>query len=148
MVAHVLVPTDGSDIAGKAVAQAVAIAKALKAKVTAFHAYPEYRAVSLYEYMGPIGEISRREYLAAAKATASGYVESVTKAARAAGLEADSVAVASDHPHEAIIRAAKRRKCDLIIMASHGRRGISGLLLGSVTQKVLLHSRIPVLVVR
>ncbi|MFO1205075.1 MAG: universal stress protein [Burkholderiales bacterium] len=148
MVQHVLVPTDGSDLADKAVSQAVAIAKALKAKVTAFHAYPEYRAVALYEYMGPIGEITRKDYLAAAKSTAESYLSRVTKAARAAGLEADGVAVASDYPHEAIIRAAKRRKCDLIIMASHGRRGVSGLLLGSVTQKVLTHSKIPVLVVR
>jgi nucleotide-binding universal stress UspA family protein len=60
----------------------------------------------------------------------------------------DSIAVGSDYPHEAIIRAAKRQKCDLIVMASHGRRGVSGLLLGSVTQKVLTHSKIPVLVVR
>jgi nucleotide-binding universal stress UspA family protein len=72
----------------------------------------------------------------------------VTKAATAAGLEVDSVVVASDYPHEAIIQTAKKKKCDLIIMASHGRSGVSGLLLGSVTHKVLTHSKIPVLVVR
>jgi nucleotide-binding universal stress UspA family protein len=148
MIKHVLVPTDGSELGGKAASQAVDIAKALKAKLTAFHAYPEYRAVLLYEYVGPISAMSRREYVAAAKATAEGYLSKVIDAARAAGLEADGVAVASDYPHEAIIRAAKKNKCDLIIMASHGRRGVSGLLLGSVTQKVLTHSKVPVLVVR
>lgn len=148
MIKHVLVPIDGSELAGKSAAHAVALAKALKAKVTAFHAYPEYRAVLLYEYVGPVNAMSRRDYVAAAKETAEGYLAKVTKAARAAGRETDSVTVASDYPHEAIIRAAKRKGCDLIIMASHGRRGVSGLLLGSVTQKVLTHSKIPVLVVR
>jgi nucleotide-binding universal stress UspA family protein len=148
MFKHLLVPTDGSDLAAKAAAQAVAIAKALKAKVTAFHAYPEYRAIVLYEYVGPIEGMSRKEYLAAAKATAENYLAQVTKPARAAGLEVDGIAVGSDYPHEAIIRTARRQKCDLIVMASHGRRGVPGLLLGSVTQKVLTHSKIPVLVVR
>ena len=148
MIKHVLVPTDGSELAAKAATQAIEIARALKAAVTAFHAYPEYHAVVLYEYVGPIEAINRKDYLAAAKSTAEGYVAAVTNAARAAGLEAQSVVAASDYPHEAIIRTARKRKCDLIIMASHGRRGVSGLLLGSVTQKVLTHSRIPVLVVR
>lgn len=148
MIKHVLVPTDGSELAGKSVAQAIELAKALKAKVTAFHAYPEYRAVLLYEYVGPVNAMSRRDYLAAAKSTAEGYLARVLKAARDAGLEAEGVTVASDYPHEAIIRTAKKKKCDLIVMASHGRRGVSGLLLGSVTQKVLTHSKIPVLVVR
>ncbi len=148
MIKHVLVPVDGSELSGKAAAQAVELAQALKAKLTTLHAYPEYRAVLLYEYVGPIDAISRKDYVAAAKATAEGYLAPVTKAASAAGLEADSVVVASDYPHEAIIRTAKKKKCDLIIMASHGRRGVSGLLLGSVAQKVLTHSKIPVLVVR
>jgi nucleotide-binding universal stress UspA family protein len=148
MIKQVLVPTDGSDLADKAAAQAVEIARALKARLTAFHAYPEYHAVLLYEYVGPLNALSRKDYVAAAKATAEGYLAKVVRAARAAGVEADSEAVASDYPHEAIIRAAKKKKCDLIIMASHGRSGVAGLLLGSVTQKVLTHSKLPVLVVR
>jgi nucleotide-binding universal stress UspA family protein len=148
MIKHVLVPVDGSELSGKAVAQAVELARALKAKVTAFHAYPEYHAVLLYEYVAPIDAISRKDYIASAKATADTYLATVTKAATAAGLEVDSVVVASDYPHEAIIQTAKKKKCDLIIMASHGRSGVSSLLLGSVTQKVLTHSKIPVLVVR
>lgn len=148
MIKHVLVPVDGSELSGKAVAQAVELARALKAKVTGFHAYPEYHAVLLYEYVGPIDAISRKDYIASAKATAENYLATVTKAATAAGLEVDSVVVASDYPHEAIIQTAKKKKCDLIIMASHGRSGVSGLLLGSVTHKVLTHSKIPVLVVR
>jgi nucleotide-binding universal stress UspA family protein len=148
MIRQVLVPIDGSELSRKAATQAVEIARALKAHVTAFHAYPEYHAVVLYEYVGPIEALNRKDYVAAAKSTAEGYLAEVTNAARAAGLEADGVAVASDYPHEAIIRTAKKKKCDLIIMASHGRKGVSGLLLGSVTQKVLTHSKIPVLVVR
>jgi nucleotide-binding universal stress UspA family protein len=148
MFSHVLVPTDGSDLSAKAITHAVELAASLKARLTAFHAYPEYHPVVLYEYVGPIDAMSRRDYLLAAKGTADRYLASVMDAARAAGLDPDSVSVASDHPHEAIIKTAKKKKCDLIVMASHGRRGVSGLLLGSVTQKVLTHSSIPVLVVR
>jgi nucleotide-binding universal stress UspA family protein len=72
----------------------------------------------------------------------------VTKAAKAAGIKAEVVAIAGDRPHEAIIKIAKRKKCDLIIMGSHGRSGVTGILLGSVTQKVLSHSTLPVLVLR
>jgi nucleotide-binding universal stress UspA family protein len=148
MFKHVLVPTDGSDISAKAVAQAIEIAKSMRARVTAFHAYPEYHAVVLFEYVGPIDVMSRRDYLAAAKSTADRYLAKVINAAIAAGLEADGVATASDYPHEAIIKTARKKKCDLIVMASHGRKGVSGMLLGSVTHKVLTHSAIPVLVVR
>jgi len=148
MFRHVLVPTDGSDLSAKAVAQAIELAKSVNASVTALHAYPEYHPMILYEYVGPIDAMNRQDYLRAAKSTAERYLADVTKAAEAVGVQANGVALVSDQPHEAIIKAAKKGKCDLIVMASHGRRGVAGLLLGSVTQKVLTHSTIPVLVVR
>jgi len=148
MFKNVLVPTDGSEVSTKAVKQAVEIAKAMNAKLVAVHAYPAYHAVVLYEYIGPLDVMNKKEYTANAKAAAENFLATVTDAARAAGVEAESVIVESDVPHEAIIKTAKRRKCDLIIMASHGRRGMAGILLGSVTQKVLTHSDIPVLVLR
>lgn len=148
MFKNVLVPTDGSEISTKAVRQAVEIARAMGAKLVALHAYPEYHAVVLYEYVGPLDVMNKKEYTTNAKAVAESYLATITEAAKAVGVAAESVIVASDVPHEAIIKTAKRKKCDLIIMASHGRRGVAGILLGSVTQKVLTHSDIPVLVLR
>ena len=92
--------------------------------------------------------MTKQRYNAKAQETANSYLANVTKAAKAAGIEAEVVAIASDRPHEAIIKIAKRKKCDLIIMGSHGRGGVAGILLGSVTQKVLSHSTLPVLVLR
>jgi nucleotide-binding universal stress UspA family protein len=145
---NVLVPTDGSEISGKAVKQAVEVAKAMNAKLIALHAYPEYHAVVLYEYVGSLDVMNKKEYTANARAAAEKFLSAVSEAAKAAGVAAETVIVASDVPHEAIIKTAKRKKCDLIIMASHGRRGVASILLGSVTQKVLTHSDIPVLVLR
>jgi nucleotide-binding universal stress UspA family protein len=72
----------------------------------------------------------------------------IQEAAKAAGVHCEAISVTSDQPHEAIIQVAKKRGCDLIMMASHGRKGVQGMLLGSETHKVLTHSRIPVLVYR
>lgn len=146
MFKNILVPTDGSEVSAKATKQAVAIAKAMNAKIVGLHVYPEFHTVILYEYMGPVPMMNKKEYTASAKATAENYFSAVENAAKAAGVGYEGVIVAGDHPHEAIIKSAKRKKCDLIIMASHGRTGVSRLLLGSVTQRVLNHSSIPVLV--
>jgi nucleotide-binding universal stress UspA family protein len=148
MFKNLLVPTDGSEISAKAVGQAVEIAKAMNAKLVAFHAYPEYHAVVLYEYVGPLDVMNKHDYTKHARAVAESYLAGAIEAAKAAGVAVEGVIVASDAPHEAIIKTAKRKKCDLVIMASHGRRGVAGILLGSVTQKVLTHSDIPVLVLR
>ena len=148
MFKNVLVPTDGSELSAKTVKRAVQIAKAMKAKVTALHAYPEPHTSVRYEYVGPFNLKNRRDYASKYNATANSYLTTITKAANTAGVEADSVAMASDRPYEAIIKTAKRKKCDLIIMGSHGRSGVAGILLGSVTQKVLSHSTLPVLVLR
>ena len=147
MYKHILVPTDGSKLSVKAAKQAVKLAKALGAKITGFHAAPDFSST----YYGD-GYILRAP-------SAKGQAEFAQKQARqclsAIEVEADVEKVAcevfhvvSDSPYEAIIDAAKKKKCDLIFMASHGRRGLSGLVLGSETQKVLIHSKIPVLVCR
>ena len=147
MFKHILVPTDGSKLSVKAAKQAVKLAKSLGARITGFHAAPNISST----YYGD-GYILR---VPSAKA----QLEFVEKQARKclsvveveAGVEkvpCDVFHVISDSPYEAIIDAAKKKKCDLIFMASHGRRGLSGLVLGSETNKVLIHSKIPVLVCR
>jgi nucleotide-binding universal stress UspA family protein len=148
MFKNVLVPTDGSELSARTGRRAVQIAKALNAKVTAIHAYPQLESIARDEFIGPFNLLNKRRYNAKAQETANRYLATVRKAAKAAGIEAEVVAIASDRPHEAIIKTAKRKKCDLIIMGSHGRSGVASVLLGSVTQKVLSHSTLPVLVLR
>lgn len=144
MYKRILVPTDGSDITQKAVAAAVGLARAFQSDLFAIavrEPFP-YSAISEMQPTPPQEFFDAQERIATARLTA------VTQSARAAGLELTTESVEAGHPWEAIIDAAKRNGCDLIVMASHGRRGVSALLLGSETQKVLTHSSIPVLVVR
>lgn len=147
MFKHLLVPTDGSQLSTDAVKRAVAFAKDAGARVTFFFAKPDY-PVAFYgegalidpttpEKFGEMADQQAREILAAHVALA-----------KEAGVDCETSSAVSDVPHEAIITAAEDAGADLIFMASHGRRGISGLLLGSETQKVLTHSKIPVLVYR
>lgn len=147
MFKHILVPTDGSQLSIDTAKRAVAFAKETQAKVTFFFAKPDY-PVAFYgegalidpttpEKFGEMAEQQAREILSAHEAIA-----------QAEGVTCASTTAVSDIPYEAIIAAAEQSGADLIFMASHGRRGISGLLLGSETQKVLTHSKIPVLVYR
>ena len=147
MFKHILVPTDGSKLSVKAAKQAVKLAKALGAKITGFHAAPDLGST----YYGD-GYILRAP---SAKTQAEFAQKQARKCLSAIEVEAEVEKVpcevfhvVSDSPYEAIVDAAKKKKCDLIFMASHGRRGLSGLVLGSETQKVLVHSKIPVLVCR
>ncbi len=147
MFKHILVPTDGSELSVKAAKQAVKLAKTLGAKITGFYAAPDYSST----YYGD-GYILRAP---SAKAQAESAQKQARKCLSVIEVEAEVEKVpcevfhvVSDSPYEAIIDAAKKKKCDLIFMASHGRRGLSGLVLGSETQKVLVHSKIPVLVCR
>jgi nucleotide-binding universal stress UspA family protein len=148
MFKSILVPTDGSEVSTKATQQAVSIAQAMKAKIVGLHVYPEFHTVVLYEYMGPVPMMNRKEYVASAKATAESYLSAVANAAKTAGVGYEGVIVAADRIHEAVIKAAKRKKCDLIIMASHGKKGITGELVGSETARVITNCKIPVLVYR
>ena len=147
MYSHLLVPTDGSKLSDKAVAHAISLAQALHAKVSFFYASPDYPVPAYSE--GVIYEpISRKEYTQLARKEADKVLARATAKAEAAGIDTAGVHAIAASPWEAILKAAKRSKCDAIVMASHGRSGLSAMLLGSETQKVLTHSKLPVLVVR
>lgn len=144
MFKRILVPTDGSDITKKALASAVALAKSVNAKLYTLSVkepFP-YSAISEMQPTPPQEFFDAQERIAAAR------VKEVRDTAEQNGLLCDAQTVEALHPWEAIIDHAKRHECDLIVMASHGRRGVTALLLGSETQKVLTHTNIPVLVVR
>ena len=145
MFKHILLPTDGSKLSEKSVKQGVKIAKAVNAKITALHVVPEFH---VFTYQAEMLEASRAEYESDAAARAKAYLDFVKKVASGSDVKCDTVHVSSDQPFKEIIATAQKKGCDLILMASHGRRGIEGFLLGSETQKVLTHSRVPVLVYR
>jgi nucleotide-binding universal stress UspA family protein len=147
MYKQILVATDGSKLSMKAVTHAISLAQALGAGLTVFYASPDYPLPAYAD--GVVYEpVSKKEYAALANKEAAKILESVSDKARAAGLECTTAHTIAASPWEAILAAAKKAKADAIIMASHGRRGVSALLLGSETQKVLTHSKIPVIVVR
>ena len=147
MFKHILIPTDGSELSKKAINHGIAMAKFAHAKVTGFYAAPDFRVEVYSEYV-PRDLVTPEQYRTATKKRAHKYLATIKKAADAAGVRYQGHFVFADFPYEAIIKAAKSKGCDLIFMASHGRRGLSGLLLGSETTKVLTHSKIPVLVYR
>lgn len=147
MFRNILVPTDGSTLSRRAAKMAVQFAKEQGAKVTAIHVVPAYQPNIIEDYSAKTF-ISSQQYLVRAKAEAARVLDSVKNAAVAADVPYAGSYATSDFPYVEIVRAAQRNKCDLIIMASHGRRGLSRLILGSETSKVLAHSKIPVLVVR
>jgi nucleotide-binding universal stress UspA family protein len=147
MFRNILVPTDGSALSRKAVKKAVALAKKTGARVTGFHVAPSYKFNIYAEYIPP-DFIVPREYEARQKKVATRHLEIIKKECGAAGVRCTTWSVCSDFPADAIVKAAKKSKCDLIAMASHGRSGFSKLLLGSETQKVLAGTSIAVLVLR
>jgi nucleotide-binding universal stress UspA family protein len=147
MYKQILVATDGSKLSGKAVAHAIDLAQALGAKLTAFYASPDFPLPAYAEGVA-LEPMSRREYTALCKKEAEGILGAVALKAESAGLEFNTAHAIAPAPWEAILAAARKNKCEAIVMASHGRRGVSALLLGSETQKVLTHSKLPVLVVR
>lgn len=148
MFKHILLPTDGSKLSDRAVQKGIELAVAVGARVTAMHAIPEFRMMADESFVLPTSVDIKKRYEKEAKARAEKLLAKITERAKEAGLKADSVCMMGDVPYEAIIEACKKSKCDVIVMASHGRRGVSGLLLGSETSKVLTHSKVPVLVVR
>jgi nucleotide-binding universal stress UspA family protein len=148
MFKHILLPTDGSKLSDRAIQRGIELAQAIGARVTAMHAIPEFRIMADDSFVMPTTMDVKKRYEKEAKARTEKLLTRITERATSAGLEANGVCVMGDVPYEAIIEACKKNKCDLIVMASHGRRGVSGLLLGSETSKVLTHSKVPVLVVR
>ena len=148
MFKHILLPSDGSKLSDRAIDRGIQLAKELGARVTAVHVIPEFRMMADESFVLPTTADLKRRYDKESKARAERMLAKVGDRAKAAGVKFECLSVIGDVPFEHIIDTAKKKKCDLIMMASHGRRGISGLLLGSETSKVLTHSKIPVLVVR
>lgn len=143
MYKHLLVPTDGSELSNQTISSAVAFAKDAGASITFFYAAPDFLATGEGALLLSVAPAKVSEHIAGG---AHAILMKAEAAARVASVQHDSVYSVSDRPHEAIIEAARERGCDLIFMASRGPKSIGGLLLGSETLKVLMHSRIPVLV--
>jgi len=147
MYKNLLVATDGSKLSDKALAHAISLAQAVGATLTAFYAAPDYPMPAYAD--GVVYEpVSRKEYAKLAAEDAEKILDAAAAKAAAAGVDCKTTFAIASAPWEAILAAAKKHKSDAIVMASHGRRGLSAVLLGSETQKVLTHSKLPVIVVR
>jgi nucleotide-binding universal stress UspA family protein len=148
MYKHILIPTDGSKLSTRAIRAACELAQTCGAKVTGVYVIPPYTPPLYAEgmiYVADLGPKRHKEVMAKAAKKA---LEAVSLEARRAGVACATVSPVADQAWEGILKAARAKRCDLIVMASHGRRGLAGLLLGSETTKVLTHSKIPVLVCR
>ena len=143
MYKHILIPTDGSELSQKAVDQGIGLAKALNGKVTAVTVSEPFH---IFAVDASMVSDTPDEYKKRTAALASKYLQAAKDAATAAGVPCDVVHVEHEHPYEAIIDTARKKGCDAIVMASHGRRGVSAIVLGSET--VQSHSSTPVVVVR
>lgn len=147
MYKNILIPTDGSEFSEKVLTDGVALAKLCGAKVTGVHVYPSFHIPAEAAYV--VSDLqSPAELTGRAKAKAREFLDRIEAAVRAAGLEFEGVALQDDLIWRGIIATATKNGCDLIAMAAHGRRGLAALVLGSETNKVLTHSKIPVLVYR
>jgi nucleotide-binding universal stress UspA family protein len=147
MFKHVLIPTDGSVLTASAIKSGIAVAKAFGAKVSAIRTFPPF-TISPYGEFGPNDDVAEQEYRERCVSTAESDLAEIGKAAVEAGLSFDKIVLQEKAPWKAIVDEAQARGCDLICMASHGRSGIAGILIGSETSKVLTHTKIPVLVCR
>lgn len=143
MFKHILLPTDGSPLSENAMRQCLQFAKETGAKVTSVHVIPDFH---LYNFNAELVATSKDQYVEDFTKHAHHHLDKVASAAQEIGVPCETSVLRNDHPYEAIISAAEQKDCDLIAMATHGKKGLKGLLVGSETQKVLTHSQIPVLV--
>ncbi len=141
MYKHILIPTDGSDLSQEAIEHGIALAKAVGARVTALTVTEPF-------YVSAFEPSMVEQYKKHVAALATKHLGTAKNSASASNVPCELVRLEHEHPYQAIIDAAQARGCDLIVMASHGRKGISAIVLGSETVKVLTHSPIPVVVVR
>ena len=148
MYKHILVSTDGSKLSAKAIRTAVKLADSTGAKVTGVYVIPPYVAPAYGEGVMYMPAVSPARYKQITEREARKALAAVEIEARTGKVEFATMTLTADNPWEGIIRAAKSKRADLIVMASHGRRGLAGLVLGSETTKVLTHSKVPVLVCR
>jgi nucleotide-binding universal stress UspA family protein len=143
MFKHILLPTDGSELSEAAIQKGVHFAKSINAKVTGFHVILAFHVFTLQ--MERLGD-TKEQYERQSKGQAEQFLGVIKKAAEKTGVRCDTDYATSNHPYEMIIQAAEEKGCDLIMMASHGRRDLQGLLIGSEIHKVLTHTKIPGLV--
>jgi nucleotide-binding universal stress UspA family protein len=149
MYKHILLPTDGSALAAKGVKSGVRLAKALGARVTGVYVMEPYIPPMMPEatVLGA-SALDPRDYEKAAQAQAAKALARLERDARGADVRCATQAVTAPQPWQGILKVARARGCDAIVIASHGRGGLGGLILGSQTARVLAHSKIPVLVIR
>jgi nucleotide-binding universal stress UspA family protein len=146
MFKNILIPTDGSDQSQRAIHAGVELAKLHGARITGIHVIPDYHLLIAYE--GAFDPVTEGRIEEEAKARADTYLSFIRSTAGEAGVPCSTVCETSDHPYDAILRTADANACDLILMTSHGRKGLAAVLLGSETRKVLTHTKVPVLVMR
>ena len=147
MFKHILIPTHGSPLSTQAAKAGVRLAAALGARVTGVFAAPPATPV-IYKAVLPVGYATPRAHAKMIRRAVARHLGVIAAAAREAGVPCETLSVTSDFPADTILATAKKRRCDLIVMASHSRRGLRGVLLGSETHKVLARGRLPVLVYR
>ena len=147
MFKNILIPTDGSKLSQKAAVQGVKLAKSVGAKVTGLFAAPPATPI-VYRDSLPVGYATPGEHAQKIKRTAAKHLGFVAREAKKARVRYEAVQVTSDYPGEDILKVAKKKKCDLIVMGTHGQGGLRGVFIGSVTQKVLSKSKVPVMVFR
>lgn len=145
MFRKILIPTDGSEASARAIGMGVTLAKEEGALVIGMHVMPD---MPIYAYQAEILEDTFDHFYASTQSTADGILGVLKAAAAADGVKYEQICVRGSEPWRAILDAAHAQGCDLIVMASQGRKGIEKLVLGSETQKVLIHGKTPVLVVR
>ena len=145
MFKHLLLPTDGSEASQATLLEGVRLAKELNARITGISVVPEFHVLTFNTMMI---EDTREVFIAESRSQALKYLAVLNQAANESGVPCETEVVLGDHPYAAILQACESKGCDLIVMASHGRRGVQALLIGSETQKVLTHSKVPVLVYR
>jgi nucleotide-binding universal stress UspA family protein len=146
MFKNILIPTDGSEQSQRAARFGVELAKLHGARVTGIHVIPDYHLLIAYE--GAFDPVTEERIEEETKARADTYLSYIRETAAAAGVQCATACETSDHPYDAILRTCETNGCDLILMTSHGRKGLAAVLLGSETRKVLTHAKVPVLVVR
>lgn len=147
MYTHLLVPSDGSELSNRAIQSAVTLARTLNARVTFLYIQPEFPLPFAGEGAMMVPE-SRDEFARSTLEQSQRILGEAEAIGREAGIATQSRTAVSDTPYEQIIKTAEAEGCDLVFMASHGRKGLAGLLIGSETHKVLTHCKIPVLVYR
>jgi len=148
MYKHILVSTDGSKLSAHAIRAACALAQTCGAKLTGVYVVPPYVPPMYAEGMIFVADLGPQRYKELMAKAAQKALAAVSAEARRAGVDCATASPLASQPWEGILKTARAKRCDLIVMASHGRRGIAGLLLGSETTKVLTHSKTPVLVCR